>query len=151
VASRRCPTLGCRACSSASISAWCGKYGWALADRDSGPERVGDLTDGLASALSGPLKHEVDEALPLIEATVTQQWRHFGEVHGSRIGPDAPRLIPWLLDGADEHAVATMLARLPEPVRAAYWDQWQPAYAALDRWNASALGLSSEGYAPLPS
>ena len=34
--------------------------------------------------------------------------------------------------------VATMLAILPEPVRAAYRDQWQPAYAALDRWNATA-------------
>jgi hemerythrin-like domain-containing protein len=110
----------------------------ALADRDSGPERVGDLTDALAGALSGHLTHEEAEALPLIEATVTpQQWQHFGEVHRSRIGPDAPRLTPWLLDGADEHTVAAMLALLPEPVRAAYRDQWQPAYAALDRWNAT--------------
>jgi hemerythrin-like domain-containing protein len=111
----------------------------ALADRDSGPGRVGDRTDALASALSAHLKHEEDEALPLVEATVTwQQWEHFGEVHRDRIGPDAPRLIPWLLDGADEQTVATMLALLPEPVRAAYRDQWQPAYAALDRWNAKA-------------
>jgi len=66
-----------------------------------------------------------------------QQWQHFGEVHGSRTGPDAPRLAPWLLDGVDEQTVATMLALLPEPVRAAYRDQWQPAYAALDRWNAT--------------
>jgi iron-sulfur cluster repair protein YtfE (RIC family) len=34
----------------------------ALADRDSGPERVGDRTDALASALSRHLKHEEDEA-----------------------------------------------------------------------------------------
>jgi iron-sulfur cluster repair protein YtfE (RIC family) len=109
----------------------------ALADRDSGPERVGELTDALAGALRGHLKHEEDEGLPLMEATVTlQQWQQFGAVHGSRTGPDAPRLTPWLLDGADERTVATMLAILPEPVRAAYRDQWQPAYAALDRWNA---------------
>jgi hemerythrin-like domain-containing protein len=111
----------------------------AVADRDSGPERVGDLTGALAGALGGHLTHEEGEALPLIEATVTpQQWQHFGEVHRSRTGPDAPRLTPWLLDGADEQTVATMLALLPEPVRAAYRDQWQPAYAALARWNATA-------------
>jgi hypothetical protein len=65
----------------------------------------------------------------LIEATVTPQlWEHFGEVHRSRTGPDAPLLIPWLLDGANEQTVATMLALLPEPVRTAYQDQWQAVY-----------------------
>lgn len=113
--------------------------GAELADRDSGPERVGELTDALAGALGRHLRHEENETLPLIEATVTpQQWQHFGEVHRSRTGPDAPTLTPWLLDGAGEQTVATMLAVLPEPVRAAYRDQWQPAYAALDRWNATA-------------
>lgn len=112
--------------------------GAALADRDTGPQRLGDLTDAMASALSAHCNHEEDHALPLIEATVTQQqWDHFGEVHRSRIGPDAPQVIPWLLDGADEHTVATMLALLPEPVRAAYQDQWQPAYTALNSWNTT--------------
>ena len=111
----------------------------AVADRDSGPERLGARTDALAGALNVHLKHEECEALPLIEATVTpQQWEHFGELHRSRIGPDAPRFMPWMLDGADEQTVATTLEVLPEPVRAAYRDQWQPAYAALDRWNATA-------------
>ena len=111
----------------------------ALADRACGPERVGERTDALAGALSGHLKHEEDDALPLIAATVTQQqWERFGEVHRARVGPDAPRFVPWLLDGADERTVATTLALLPEPVRAAYQDQWQPSYAALDGWNATA-------------
>jgi iron-sulfur cluster repair protein YtfE (RIC family) len=111
----------------------------ALADRDGGPERLGDLTGELADALRGHLKHEEDQALPLIDAIMTpQQWQHFGAVHGSRGAADTPRLTPWLLDGADEQTVAAMLEPLPEPVRAAYRDQWQPAYAALDRWNATA-------------
>jgi hypothetical protein len=46
----------------------------------------------------------------------------------------APRLIPWLLDGASEQTVTTILAPLPEPARAAYATHWQPAYAALERW-----------------
>ncbi|GAA2081951.1 hemerythrin domain-containing protein [Actinomadura alba] len=112
----------------------------ALADRESGRERLGDLTDALATGLSGHLEHEEDEALPLIDATLTEeQWRHFGQVHGSLIGPDVPRILPWLLDGASTEAVATMLAPLPEPVRIAYQDEWRPAYAALDRWNANSM------------
>ncbi|WP_198653834.1 hemerythrin domain-containing protein [Actinocorallia populi] len=108
-----------------------------LADPGAPLDRLGDLTDSLVTGLTGHLKHEEDQALPLIQAVATpQQWAHFGQVHGQRIGPDAPRLIPWLLEGATEQTVTTMLAPLPEPARAAYTAQWQPAYAALDRWNA---------------
>jgi hypothetical protein len=109
----------------------------ALADRDTGPAVLGDLTGSLADALRGHLKHEEDEALDLMQATLTQeQWVHYGVVHRDRTGPDATVLTPWVLDGADEQTTATMLGMLPEPVRAAYRDQWQPAFAAIDRWTA---------------
>ncbi|WP_406232638.1 hemerythrin domain-containing protein [Nocardia sp. NBC_01009] len=109
----------------------------AFADRESGSQRLGDLVDALVTVLVGHLEHEEKQALPLIQATVTlPQWQAFGQLHGSRIGPDAPQLIPWLLDGADERTVDTVLAPLLEPVRAAYFHQWQPAYIALDRWSA---------------
>ncbi|MBO2458360.1 hemerythrin domain-containing protein [Actinomadura sp. LCR2-06] len=111
----------------------------ALADPDAVRDRLGDLVDSLATGLNGHLRHEEDQTLPLIQAVATpQQWAHFGQVHGQRIGPDAPRLIPWLLDGAGEQSVAVMLAPLPEPARAAYAAQWQPTYAALDRWGTGA-------------
>jgi iron-sulfur cluster repair protein YtfE (RIC family) len=111
----------------------------ALTDREAGPERLAATIDELVSALTAHLKHEEDQTLPLVDATVTlQQWQHFGQVHGARTGPDAPRLTPWILDGADEQTTATILGFLPDPVRAAYRDQWQPAYAALDRWNTGA-------------
>jgi iron-sulfur cluster repair protein YtfE (RIC family) len=107
----------------------------SVADRESGPRHLGDLTDALAGCLTGHLKHEEDEALPLIQAIVTeQQWQHFGQVNARLLGPDAPRILPWLLDGASERAVAAMLGALPEPVRLAYRNEWQPAYAALDGW-----------------
>lgn len=113
----------------------------ALADRESGPQRLGDLTDALAVGLTGHLKHEEDEALPLIQAIVTeQQWQHFGQVNARLVGPDAPRILPWMLDGASEQTIATMLAPLPEPARMAYQNEWQPAYAALDRWGAGTAG-----------
>ncbi|ADG88746.1 hypothetical protein TBS_10450 [Thermobispora bispora] len=109
----------------------------ALADRDRGPELLGGLTDALATLLHRHLKHEEDEALPLIDATLTEgHWRRFGDEHRTRIGADARRYLPWVLDGASPERVAAVLGRLPEELRAAYADEWRPAYARLDRWGA---------------
>lgn len=108
----------------------------SLTDPDAGLDRLGDLVDSLVTGLTGHLKHEEDRALPLIQAVVTpQQWAYFGQVHGRRIGSDAPRLLPWLLEGATEQVTATVLAPLSESARAAYTARWQLAYAALDRWS----------------
>jgi iron-sulfur cluster repair protein YtfE (RIC family) len=108
----------------------------AIADRESGPQRLGDLTDALAASLNGHLSHEEVDALPLIQALVTeQQWLNFGQTNARLVGGDAPRIVPWMLDGASEQVTAKMLAPLPEPVRLAYQNEWLPAYAALDRWN----------------
>lgn len=113
----------------------------ALADREAGSQRLGDLTGALAVGLTGHLKHEEDEALPLIQAIVTeQQWQHFGQVNARLVGQDAPRLLPWLLDGASEQTIVAMLAPLPEPARMVYRNEWQPAYAALDLWGAGTAG-----------
>jgi iron-sulfur cluster repair protein YtfE (RIC family) len=110
----------------------------ALADRDGGPERLGDLVDALHTALTGHLVHEENEALPLIDATLTeQQWRDFGDLHGRRIGADASRYLPWLLEGASPQRTALVLGRLPEQLRVAYQDEWLPAYTRLDLWPTS--------------
>ena len=113
----------------------------ALATPGAKVDCLGDLVDSLVTGLTGHLKHEEDQALPLIQAVATeQQWAHFGRIHGQRIGPDVPRLLPWLLEGATEQEAVTMLAPLPEPARAAYAAQWQPAFAALQRWNPGTNG-----------
>jgi Hemerythrin HHE cation binding domain len=104
----------------------------ALADRDGAGERLGDLVDALVTGLSGHLRHEEGEGLALIDATLTdQQWQHFAEVHRERIGGDAPRYLPWLLDGADAPTTARILGRMPAPIRTAYHDEWRVAYADL--------------------
>lgn len=113
----------------------------ALVDREAGVERLGSLVDALTTNLTGHLRHEESEALPLIDATLSeQQWLHFGAVHRSRIGADAPRFTPWVLDGADEQTVASVLRRLPEAMLAAYRDEWEPAYAALEVWRPRIRG-----------
>jgi hemerythrin-like domain-containing protein len=107
----------------------------ALADRDSGPQRLGELTDALAVALRRHLDHEEADGLALIDATVTeQQWQALGAESGRRIGGDVRRYLPWMLDGASPDLTATVLGLLPPALREAYSDEWQPAYAKLTVW-----------------
>ncbi|MGW1989191.1 hemerythrin domain-containing protein [Embleya sp. NPDC001921] len=107
----------------------------ALADREGGPERLAMIVERLVGGLSGHLAHEEDEALEIVDAHVTPDvLRRFGAEHGIRIGDDSPRYLPWLLDGASTDTVANVLGLLPEPLRAAYRNEWQPAYAGLDIW-----------------
>ncbi|GAA0398602.1 hypothetical protein GCM10009530_57830 [Microbispora corallina] len=110
-----------------------------LADPDADQVRLGDLTDSLVTGLRGHLEHEEDAVIPLTRrALTTAQWAAFDQVHTQRVGADAPRLLPWLLEEADPRITARMLATLPEPARTAYDTQWQPAHAALDRWRSRA-------------
>lgn len=107
-----------------------------LVTPETGLDRLGDLTDSLATGLAGHLKHEEDQALPLIQAFATPaQWAHFEEVHAQRIAPDIARVLPWLLNGATEQTATTVLAVLPASDRTGYTTRWQPAFAALDRWS----------------
>lgn len=106
-----------------------------LRDRGSGRQRLGDLADALVTTLTGHLRHEEKEALPLIDATLTpSQWQHFTELHRARIGADIPRYLPWLLDDASEANAAAVLVLLPENVRHIYHDAWHPAYSQLNLW-----------------
>jgi hypothetical protein len=109
-----------------------------LANPASGPERLGDLTDALATTLHAHLRHEEGEGLTLIDATVTDdEWRDFGQESAKRIGPQAPQVFPWMMEGLDEAKTEHILALLPEPVRAAYANDWLGAYRQLERWGDS--------------
>ena len=107
----------------------------ALADPGFGLDRLGDLVDALATALNAHLKHEEGEGLALIDATVTpEQWKAFSDLHRARIGEDARRYLPWLLDGSNSKAASLVLGRIPEPLRSAYQNEWRVAYAVLNPW-----------------
>jgi hemerythrin-like domain-containing protein len=109
-----------------------------LANSTSPVERLSDLTDALATTLNAHLRHEEGEGLALIDATVTdEQWLDFGQEHAKRIGADAPRVFPWMLDGLDEAKTEHILQAIPEPLQAAYRNQWLGAYRQIDRWGAS--------------
>jgi hypothetical protein len=109
-----------------------------LVAHDSGLRLLGDVVDTLVTTLNGHLKHEENDGLALIDATLTaEQWENFGAQHGNRIGMQAaPQYLPWLLDDASAERAERILARMPEPVRLAYLSEWRPAYRALDVWTA---------------
>lgn len=107
----------------------------ALADRNSGPQRLGELTEALTTALRGHLDHEEGEGLALIDATITEeQWLAFRAEGGKRVADDVHRYLPWVLEGASSDVTAAVLGMLPPPVRQTYRDEWQPAYANLPLW-----------------
>lgn len=105
---------------------------------DAGTEPLGPLAERLATALTAHLKHEEEDALPLIdEVLAPEHFANFGQVHAAKLGPNGPRVIPWMLDGAEPERAAKMLAFLPEQARTAYETAWRPAYASLDLWTVT--------------
>ena len=112
----------------------------AVADRDYGHQRLGDLVDTLTTELSAHLKHEEDEGLALIDATLSPEaWQKFAVDHRDRVGQDARRYLPWLLDGASEESIAQILGKMPPPLIQAFRTEWGPAYAELDLWSAAGV------------
>ena len=112
----------------------------SLADRETGPQRLGELTEALATALRGHLDHEEADILPLIDSTVTEQeWGAFGAQTGKRVGEDLQRFFPWALESATPEITAAVLGVLPPPMVHAYRDVWQPAYSELALWPAAAV------------
>ncbi|MCT4356195.1 hemerythrin domain-containing protein [Streptomyces sp. Je 1-79] len=107
----------------------------ALADREAGLERLHGLVDALHSGLTGHLKHEEAEALQLMDTTMSEeQWDAFGERQRDRIGDNAQRYMPWILDEMEASRAEFILSRLPGPLRAAFENDWRPTYQALNLW-----------------
>lgn len=81
------------------------------------------------------LKHEEDETLAVIDVTISPaQWQFLTDEHTRLGADDMSRMTAWVLDGASPDHTAAMLNSVPEPVRLAYLNEWQPAYAAVDLW-----------------
>ncbi|MGI5238002.1 hemerythrin domain-containing protein [Dactylosporangium sp. CA-139066] len=109
----------------------------ALADRDSGLERLTGLTDALYTKLRHHLAHEESEALNLMDSTLTkEQWGAFGKEQSGRHVDDTSTYLPWLLDDMPAAKLAAFIGNMPEPLRSAYENEWRAAYEALDIWGA---------------
>ncbi|MGW2689820.1 hemerythrin domain-containing protein [Streptomyces sp. NPDC001414] len=109
----------------------------ALADRESGLERLGGLADALHTHLNTHLDHEEGDALKLMDITMSkEEWAVFAVAGRDAIGDDARRYLPWLLDGMPADQLAAFVSNMPDALRIPYENDWRPAYEELDIWHA---------------
>lgn len=107
----------------------------AAAAGQGGADRLGGLVGELAAVLGDHLRHEEDEGLPLIDATLSrEEWANFSALQLRRVGVGLGTYMPWLLDDASEEWVETVLSRLPGYGRTAYEGMWKSAYRRLSLW-----------------
>jgi iron-sulfur cluster repair protein YtfE (RIC family) len=100
----------------------------AMADADT--ESVARGIRALADALGAHMRHEENEALPLVEsrlgpagwAAFTQDIRKGQGIRGAAV------YLPWLFDGAPDRTRTEVLAMLPRPARFLFRRFWEPRY-----------------------
>jgi iron-sulfur cluster repair protein YtfE (RIC family) len=97
---------------------------------------LADVIDALTSSLTGHLRHEERDGLPLIGAALTAaEWRGVGRKMASKNGLAAgAEMFAWILDGADREHTAATLGQLPPPVRLLYRAVWKPRFEKTPRW-----------------
>jgi hemerythrin-like domain-containing protein len=102
---------------------------------EGGADRLGGLVGELAAVLRDHLRHEEDEGLALIDATLSrEEWANFSAVQLRKVGVGLGTYMPWLLDDASQEWVETVLSRLPGYGRTAYEGMWKSAYGRLSLW-----------------
>jgi hypothetical protein len=100
---------------------------------------LAESAGALAGSLAAHMKHEEDQALPLVEAHMGPEgWAAFrkavGKSQGLRGGAE---FFPWMLDGAPADTSKRLLGMLPPPARLLYRAVWRPGYARTPRWDAA--------------
>ena len=110
----------------------------AAADGPGGPggDALTASADELRRLLSSHLRHEENEALPLVAAYLgARGWAAFGrsvaKIHGFS---GVAEFFPWMLDGANPATRQQLLGLLPPPARLVYRTLWAPRYARATRW-----------------
>ena len=114
-----------------------GGAGREVGDDWPGEDRLADVIDVLASTLTGHLRHEERDGLPLIGVALTAaEWRRVGFKMVRRNGMSAGgEMFAWILDGAGSDAGrSAALGQLPPPLRLLYRAVWKPRYDKTPRW-----------------
>jgi hypothetical protein len=101
-----------------------------------GADRLADVIDVLASALTGHLGHEERDGLPLIGMALTAaEWRRVGRKIARKNGlAGGAEMFAWILDGADRQHASATLGQLPPPLRLLYRAIWGPRFQKTSRW-----------------
>ena len=101
-----------------------------------GGDGLADATDALATTLTGHLKHEEADCMPLIGIALTAaEWRRAGRKMGTKAGiSTVQEMFAWMLDDVPRSKAAATLGELPPPVRLLYRRLWKPRYDKTSRW-----------------
>jgi Hemerythrin HHE cation binding domain len=99
-------------------------------------QAISDVTDALATSLTGHLTHEERDCLPLIGIALTAaEWRGVGIKIARKNGlSGSAEMFAWLADGADPGQAAATIGQLPPPARLVYRAIWKPRYQRTPRW-----------------
>lgn len=115
----------------------------AVADPDSGRDRLRGATAVFREELTDHLAHEERDAVPVIESVMTKQdWKVFSRQQQKSIGglKGAAEFFPWILDSAAPDRGAQTLGRFPPPLRWVIRRVWQPRYDRRQLWASRRAG-----------
>jgi hypothetical protein len=99
------------------------------------PDLAGRVAE-LARILDTHLRHEEEDALPLIQSVMTpKDWRGFSGAMAREQGVSGASVwVPWIVDGMPPADARKFLDRLPAPLRLVNRLSWQPRYRNRRLW-----------------
>ncbi len=108
----------------------------AVADKESGAERLSEATALFRQELVDHLAHEERSAVPVVESVMTRQdWKAFAKHQQKSVGlKGAGEFFPYILSRADPERGSQALAQFPPPLRFLIRRVWQPRYAKRTLW-----------------
>lgn len=100
----------------------------------------------LSQTLAAHMRHEEDQALPLIQAHLgTSGWATFRKATGKSQGlSGGAKFFPWMLEGTSATAGKQILSPLPPPARVLCRAVWVRSYARTPHWNAASARTAAE-------
>ncbi len=108
----------------------------AVADPESGADRLPEATAAFRKELVDHLDHEERDAVPVVESVMTRQdWKEFSRTQQKSVGlKGVAEFFPYILSGADPERGAQALAQFPPPLRLLIRRVWHPRYAKRRLW-----------------
>lgn len=97
---------------------------------------VAAVIDELRDQLGYHLQHEEQEAMPLINESISdKEWRRVvSSIRKATPISSAAEFMPWLTDQASETETRRILSILPPPARLIYRKVWKPKYDKVSHW-----------------
>ena len=110
----------------------------AVADPESGRDRLPQATAVFRQELADHLSHEEREAVPVVESVMTpKDWKEFSRSQQKSLGgiKGAAEFFPYIMSGADPERGSQALSIFPPPLRLLIRRVWQPRHAKRRLWN----------------